>query len=113
MNRPPSGTLMDPLIHLIAAKSSFRAAKSSFRGAGQVPGLLRCGAAKLAQPKTGGVRRPGLARPAVYSGVPSTPRDRTAQSRPARPLRFPFPASRIAPDGLGGPERISFWGREP
>ena len=44
MNRPPSGTLMDPLIHLIAAESS-TAAKSSFRGAsGQVPGLLRCGA---------------------------------------------------------------------
>ena len=44
MNRPPSGTLMDPLIHLIAAESSFR-------GAGHLPGLLRCGAAKLVQPR--------------------------------------------------------------
>ena len=44
MNRPLSGTLMDPLIHLIAAESSAR-------GAGHVPRLLCCGAVNTAQPK--------------------------------------------------------------
>ena len=76
MNRPPSGTLMDPLIHLIAAESS-TAAKSSFRGAGQVPGLLRCGAAKLAQPRR---------RAAAVAGTSC----RLAEAnRAARGARFP------------------------
>ena len=54
------------------------------------------------------------ARPKLPSPHPARVADhRAAQSRPARPLGSPFPPPGLPPDGLGGPERISFWGGFP
>ena len=87
MNRPLSGTLMDPLIHLIAAESSTAAESSALldgpfggRDAGHVPRLLCCGAVNTAQPKAGAAIA-GPARASGSTGCPGSERSSSVGCR--------------------------------
>ena len=122
MNRPLSGTLMDPLIHLIAAESSTAAESSALldgpfggRDAGHVPRLLCCGAVNTAQPKAGGVRwaagqknhkrraltHPEKRRAASLQSRPGGIRD--SRSREASQAAGAAPTLRYGPAGDSAP----------